>query len=194
MDWEPIYHHGATTDSTLVPLSRSSWTCINPIGHALCRVFLPSEVSDLIREGLQLGAQQRAEEEHLAALWQRVHKARTQVEERLNREERLPPHYPPFPNLVPCRWFRGTPPRPFLHNHIAPLRPRETLRLPARFRQTSLVTSCIVPTICRVSHFKAPIHVPPRPRNPSPQPPPPYVRGTHVILEEETDESVSDSN
>jgi hypothetical protein len=77
IDWEPIYHHGATTDSTLVPSSRSSRTHINPIGHALRRVFLPSEVSDLIREGLQLGAQQRAEEEQLAALWQRVHEART---------------------------------------------------------------------------------------------------------------------
>jgi hypothetical protein len=113
IDWEPIYHHGATTDSTLVPSSGSSWTHINPIGHALRRVFLPSEVSDLIREGLQLGAQQRAEEEQLAALWQRVHEARTRVEERLNREERLPPRYPPFPNLVPHRWFRGAPPRPF---------------------------------------------------------------------------------
>jgi hypothetical protein len=135
IDWEPIYHHGATTDSTLVPSSGSSRTHINPIGHALRRVFLLSEVSDLIREGLQLGAQQRAEEEQLAALWQRVHEARTRVEERLNREERLPPRNPLFPNLVPCRWFRGAPPRPFLHNRIAPLRPRETLRLPACFRQ-----------------------------------------------------------
>jgi hypothetical protein len=135
IDWEPIYHHGATTDSTLVPSSGSSQTHINPIGHALRRVFLPSEVSDLIREGLQLGAQQRAEEEQLAALWQRVHEARTRVEERLNCEERLPPRNPLFPNLVPRRWFRGAPPRPFLRNHIAPLWPRETLRLPARFRQ-----------------------------------------------------------
>jgi hypothetical protein len=135
IDWEPIYHHGATTDSTLVPSSGSSRTHINPIGHALRRVFLLSEVSDLIREGLQLGAQQRAEEEQLAALWQRVHEARTRVEERLNREERLPPRNPLFPNLVPRRWFRGAPPRPFLRNRIAPLRPRETLRLPARFRQ-----------------------------------------------------------
>jgi hypothetical protein len=36
---------------------------INPIGYALRQVFVPSEVSDLIREGLQLGIQQRAEEE-----------------------------------------------------------------------------------------------------------------------------------
>jgi hypothetical protein len=135
IDWEPIYHHRATTDSTLVPSSGSSRTHINPIGHSLRRVFLPSEVSDLIREGLQLGAQQRAEEEQLAALWQRVHEARTRVEERLNREERLPPRNSLFPNLVPRRWFRGAPPRPFLRNRIAPLRPRETLRLPARFRQ-----------------------------------------------------------
>jgi hypothetical protein len=58
----------------------------------------------------------------------------------------------------------------------------------------SFVTSRIVPTLRRVPRFEAPIHVPPRPRNPSPQPPPPYVRGPRVILEEETDESVSDSN
>jgi hypothetical protein len=58
----------------------------------------------------------------------------------------------------------------------------------------SFVTSRIVPTLRRVPRFEAPIHVPPRPRNPSPHPPPPYVRGPRVILEEETDESVSDSN
>jgi hypothetical protein len=57
----------------------------------------------------------------------------------------------------------------------------------------TLVTSRVVPTLRRVPRFEAPIHVP-RSRNPSPQPPPPYVRGPRVILEEETDESVSDSN
>jgi hypothetical protein len=58
----------------------------------------------------------------------------------------------------------------------------------------TLATSHLVPTLRRVPCFQAPIHVPARPRNPSPQPPPPYVRGPRVILEEETDESVSDSN
>jgi hypothetical protein len=135
IDWEPVCQHGAATDTTLVPSSASSRTRINPIGHVLRRVFVPSEVSDIIREGLQLGAQQRAEEEQLAELWQRVHEARMRVEERLNREERIPPRHPPFPNLVPRRWFRGAPPRPFLRNRIAPLRPRELLRLPTRFRQ-----------------------------------------------------------
>jgi hypothetical protein len=135
IDWEPVYHHGATTDSTLVPSSASSRTRINPIGYALRRVFVPSEVSDLIREGLQLGIQQRAEEECRQQIWQRVLEARARVEERLNREERISPHHPPFPNLVPCRWFRGMPSRPALRNCIAPLRPRELLRLPARFCQ-----------------------------------------------------------
>jgi Arc/MetJ-type ribon-helix-helix transcriptional regulator len=135
IDWEPVRQHGAVTDTTLVPSSASSRTRINPIGYALRRVFVPSEVSDLIREGLQLGIQQRAEEEHRQQIWQRVLEARARVEERLNREERIPPHHPPFPNLVPRRWFRGAPPRPALRNRIAPLRPRELLRLPARFRQ-----------------------------------------------------------
>jgi hypothetical protein len=58
----------------------------------------------------------------------------------------------------------------------------------------TLATSRLVPTIRRVPRFQAPIHVPARPRNPSPHPPPPYVHGPRVILEEETDESVSDSN
>jgi hypothetical protein len=58
----------------------------------------------------------------------------------------------------------------------------------------TLATSHLVPTIRRVPHFQAPIHVPARPRNPSPHPPPPYVRGPCVILEEETDESVTNSN
>jgi hypothetical protein len=57
----------------------------------------------------------------------------------------------------------------------------------------TLITSQVVPTLRRVPRFEAPVHVP-RPCNPSPQPPPPYVRGPHVILEEETDESVTDSN
>jgi hypothetical protein len=135
IDWEPVRQHGAVTDTTLVPSSASSRTRINPIGYALRRVFVPSEVSDLIREGLQLGIQQRAEEERRQQIWQRVLEARARVEERLNREERIPPHHPPFPNLVPRRWFRGAPPRPALRNRIAPLRPRELLRLPARFRQ-----------------------------------------------------------
>jgi hypothetical protein len=56
----------------------------------------------------------------------------------------------------------------------------------------TLVTSQVVPTLRRVLHFEAPIHVP-RPRNPSPIPPPPYVCGPRVILEEETNESVTDS-
>jgi hypothetical protein len=58
----------------------------------------------------------------------------------------------------------------------------------------TLATSRLIPTLRRVPHFQAPIHVPARPRNPSPQPPPPYVREPRVIFEEETDESVSDSN
>jgi hypothetical protein len=58
----------------------------------------------------------------------------------------------------------------------------------------TLATSRLVCTIRRVPRFQGPIHVPARPRNPSPQPPPPYVCGPRVILEEETDESVSDSN
>jgi hypothetical protein len=52
IDWEPIYHHGETTDSTLVPSSGSSRTHINPIGHALRRVFRLSEVSDCYRPTL----------------------------------------------------------------------------------------------------------------------------------------------
>jgi hypothetical protein len=57
----------------------------------------------------------------------------------------------------------------------------------------TLVTSRIVPTLRRVPRFEAPIYIP-RPRNPSPHPPPPYIRGPNIILEEETDESVTDSN
>jgi hypothetical protein len=134
IDWDPVYYHGAAT-STLVPSTTSSRTRVDPIDYALRRVYLPSEVSDLIREGLQLGVQQRAEEQHRQQIWERIFEIRTRIEERLNREERAPPGHPPFPNLVPRRWFRGAPPRPFLHNRIAPLRPRESLRLPTRYRE-----------------------------------------------------------
>jgi hypothetical protein len=117
INWEPVYHHGATID------------------YALRRVYLLSEVSDIIREGLQLGVQQRAEEQRCQQIWKRIFEIRTRIEERLNREERAPPGHPPFPNLVPRHWFRGAPPRPFLRNRIAPLRPRESLRLPTRYRE-----------------------------------------------------------
>jgi hypothetical protein len=112
IDWDPVYHHGAT-NSTLVPSITSSRTRVNPIDYALRRVYLPSEVSDLIREGLQLGVQQRAEEQRCQQIWERIFEIRTRIEERLNCEERAPPSHPPFPNLVSRRWFRGAPPRPF---------------------------------------------------------------------------------
>ena len=38
----------------------------------------------------------------------------------------------------------------------------------------TLTTSHVVPTLRRVPRFEAPIHMP-RPHNPSPRPPPPYV-------------------
>jgi hypothetical protein len=72
INWEPVYHHGATTDSTIVPPSTSSRTCVNPINYALRRVYLPSEVSDIIREGIQLGIQQRAEEQRHQEIWERI--------------------------------------------------------------------------------------------------------------------------
>jgi hypothetical protein len=134
IDWDPVYHHGAA-NSTLVPSTTSSRTRVDPINYTLRQVYVPSEVSDLIREGLQLGVQQRAEEQRRQQIWERIFEIRTRIEDRLNREERAPPGYPPFPNLVPRRWFRGAPPRPFLHNHIAPLQPRESLRLHTRYRE-----------------------------------------------------------
>jgi hypothetical protein len=193
IDWDPVYHHGAA-NSTLVPSTTSSRTRVNPINYALRRVYLPSEVSDLIREGLQLGVQQRAEEQRRQQIWERIFEIRTRIEERLNREERAPPGHLPFPKLVPRHWFRGAPPRPF-YVTVSLLFGLENLlgylHVTARI---TLATSRLIPTLRRIPRFQAPIHVPARPRNPSPQPPPPYVRGPCVIFEEETDESVSDSN
>ena len=54
----------------------------------------------------------------------------------------------------------------------------------------TLTTSRVVPILQRVPCFEAPIYIP-RPHNPSPCPPPPYVRGPRVILEAKTDESLS---
>jgi hypothetical protein len=193
IDWDLVYHHGAA-NSTLVPSATSSRTRVDPINYALRRVYLPSEVSDLIQEGLQLGVQQRAEEQRRQQIWERIFEIRTRIEERLNCEERAPPGHPPFPNLVPCHWFRGAPPRPS-YVTVSLLFGLENLlgylHVTARIM---LATSRLIPTLRRVPCFQAPIHVPARPRNPSPQPPPPYIRGPHVIFEEETDESVTDSN
>ena len=52
IDWNPVYNYGIATDTTIIPSSLSSETYINPIGNALRHVFLPSEVLDLMREGL----------------------------------------------------------------------------------------------------------------------------------------------
>ena len=133
VDWRPVYNHRSTTDTTLVPSSSSAETYVGLVDNTLHQIFLPSKVEDLIREGIQLGIQQRAEEEHCQQIWQRVLEARAGIEERLNCEERVPPGHPPFHNLVSCCWFRGTPPHPFLRNCIAPLRPKELLRLFAHY-------------------------------------------------------------
>jgi hypothetical protein len=71
IDWDPIYQHGAA-NSTLVPSTTSSRTRVDPIDYALRRVYVPSEVSDLIREGIQLGVQQRAEEQRRQQIWERI--------------------------------------------------------------------------------------------------------------------------
>jgi hypothetical protein len=135
VDWDSIYHHGATTDSTLISCFTDSRMHINPIDYTLCQVYLLSEVSDFIREGIQLGIQQGAEEQCRQQILERIFEIRTRIEERLNREERASPSHPPFPNLVPHYCFRGAPLHPFLRNHITPLRPRESLRLPTHYRE-----------------------------------------------------------
>ena len=61
------------------------------------------------------------------------------------------------------------------------------LHITAKF---TLTTSYVVSSLRRVPEFEAPIHMS-RPRNPSPHPPPPYIQGPCVILEDETDESLS---
>ena len=186
VDWNPVYNYGATTDTTIVPFSSDSETYINPIGNGLHQVFLPSEVSDLIREGLQLGLQQRAKEECREQIWQRVLEARARVEEKLNHEEGIPLRHPPFPNLVPQAL-------PLVLSYVIAsllLGLENLLGYLHVSVKITFTTSHIVPTICRVPHFEAPIHVP-RPRNPFLRPPPPYIRGSRVILEDETDESLS---
>jgi hypothetical protein len=193
IDWKQVRQHGAVTDTTIVPSTTSSRTRLNPINHALRRIFLPSEVSDLIREGLQLGAQQRAEEERLAAIWQRVLEARGESKRDLIVKREFHPAILLFLTLCLAVGL-GVPLLVLFYVTASLLFGLESyLGYLHASAKISFVTSRIVPTLRRVPRFEAPIHVP-RPRNPSPIPPPPYVRGPRVILEEETDESVSDSN
>jgi hypothetical protein len=193
IDWDPIYHHRAA-NSTLIPSTTSSRTRVDPIDYTLHRVYLSSEVSGLIQEGLQLGIQQRAEEQHRQQIWERIFEIRTRIEERLNREERAPPGHPLFLILYLAIGSEALP-LTFFYVIIALLFGLENLlgylHVTARITPA---TSHLIPTLRRVPRFQAPIHVPARPRNPSPQPPPPYIRGPRVILEEETDESVTNSN
>jgi hypothetical protein len=135
IDWEPIYHHGATTDSTIVPplqvLGRMSI-----LSTTLYVEYTYHQKSlTLFEREYSWGVQQRAEEQRCQQIWERIFEIRTRIEERLNREARAPPGHPPFPNLVPCRWFRGAPPHPFLRNCITPLQPRESLRLPTCYHE-----------------------------------------------------------
>ena len=50
VDWRPVYNYGVTTDTTLVPSSSSTETCVGLIDNTLHQIFLPSEVENLIRE------------------------------------------------------------------------------------------------------------------------------------------------
>jgi hypothetical protein len=194
IDWELIYHHGATTDSTIIPASTSSRTRVNPIDYALCRVYLPSDVSDIIREGIQLGVQQRAEEQCRQEIWERILRSEQESKRDSIVKRELHPAIPLFLILYLAVGSEALP-LALSYVIVSLLFGLENLlgylHITARI---TLTTSRLIPTLHRVPHFQAPIHVPARPRNPSPHPPPPYVRRPCVILEEETDESLTDSS
>ena len=135
VNWDRVYNQPAvTTDATLHAPSTLASTLVQPQGLDLYRAFVPSEVSDIIRQGLLLGAQQARDEERRGRLQERVVEVRARVEARLHREERLPNRAPAAHyNLVPRRWFRGPEPPLLLRHRISPLRPRSVLRRPSRY-------------------------------------------------------------
>jgi hypothetical protein len=128
IDWEQILVIPRRSPAS----DNGSTTVVESIGGILHRAFLPSEVSDVIREGVQLGLLQREQERRREEIRQRVIEARERIEARLQLLER-PPRPHPYPR-VNRRWTRGPAPPPLLRNHISCLRPLEALRLPARYR------------------------------------------------------------
>jgi hypothetical protein len=133
IDWEQILIIPRRSPSPR-PLTsdNGSSTVVESIGGILHRAFLPSEVSDIVREGVQLGILQREQERRRQEILARVLEARERVEARLRARERPPPPHP-YPRIN-RRWTRGPPPPPILRDHISCLRPHAALRLPARYR------------------------------------------------------------
>ncbi len=132
VNWDRVNNHrAALTDATAFSPTPTGSTLVEPINHFIRRAFIPSELSDIIREGIHLGIEQERERNERR---QRLDEARDRVQARLHREEGVP-HRAPIAhyNLVPRRWFRGPEPPPFLRHRISSLRPTSALRRPARF-------------------------------------------------------------
>ena len=128
IDWEQILVIPRRSPAS----NDGSSTVVESISGILHRAFLLSEVSDVIREGVQLGLLQREQERRREEIHQRVIEARERIEARLQLLER-PPRPHPYPH-VNRRWTHGPAPPPLLRNYISCLRPLEALRLPARYR------------------------------------------------------------
>ena len=130
-----IAHRERSSESTIADPSHSGTTRVESIGAALRRAFLPLEVEQIIREGLELGVRQREQQDRLPQIIEQVHRARDRIQERLFGPERLTPgpdHRRPRP-FVQRRWSRGPLPPPLLRYRIGTLRPPRALRLPTRY-------------------------------------------------------------
>jgi hypothetical protein len=134
IDWEPIYHHGATTNSTIVPplqvLGRMSI-----LSTTLYVEYTYHQKSLTLFEREYSWAFSREQRNNAAS---RSGRGSLRSEQESKRDsivkQELHPAIPLFLTWY-CCWFRGAPPHPFLRNCITPLQPRESLRLPTCYHE-----------------------------------------------------------
>ena len=97
------------------------------------RAFLPNEVENIIREGVNLGIEQQGDRRRRSDSRERdVSKRRRISSELSSSSSSAPSSHPHTPPPIPC-WHRGIPDH--FGNDRSPLRRSEHLRKPARYRQ-----------------------------------------------------------
>jgi hypothetical protein len=160
IDLELIYHHGATTDSTLVPSSGSSRTHINPIVMLYAEYSFRQKSLSLLERDYSLVLSREQKRNTL----QRSGRESTRLERESKKDSIVKRDFHPSTLLFLILYHTvGLEARlliPFYVTVLLLFGLEEHLGYLHVSAKTSLVTSRIVPTLRRVPHFEAPIHVP----------------------------------
>ena len=95
------------------------------------RAFLPNQVEDIIREGINLGIEQQGDRRRRSSSRERDVPKRRRISSELSSPPPTASTPPPNPPRPIPRWHRGLPGD--LDNHRPPLRRQRDLRKPARY-------------------------------------------------------------